>query len=162
MARILIVTAGPLCRNPRVLKEAQTLGKGGYDVTVLTVANHERFEAYDREIMDGAPFKKIAVDRVSRSPLIRLFDVAERSFARAARSAIGFGLESPHSLGSFLALRRRALRTPADLTILHTEIPFGMGRSLIENGRRVAADFEDWHSLRSAPGSAGISPPSPA
>jgi glycosyltransferase involved in cell wall biosynthesis len=146
MQRVLIVTAGPLCRNPRVLKEAQTLGKGGYDVTVLTVANHERFEAYDRELMAGASFRKISVDRVSRSPLVRLLDFAERSGARAARAAIGFGIELPISLGSYHALRRRALRTPADLTILHTEIPFSFSRSLIERGRKVAADFEDWHS----------------
>jgi glycosyltransferase involved in cell wall biosynthesis len=146
MATVLIVTAGPLCRNPRVLKEAQALGTGGFDVTVLTVANHDRFEAYDREIMVGAPFRKIAVDRVSRDPIVRLLDVAERGLARAARSAIRFGFETPFSLGSFIALRRRALRTPANLTILHTEIPFSFGRSLIEQGRRVAADFEDWHS----------------
>jgi glycosyltransferase involved in cell wall biosynthesis len=158
MPRILIVTAGPLCRNPRVLKEATTLGRSGLDVTVLTVANHERFEAYDRELMRGAPFRKLAVDRVSRDPVTRLVDVAERAAARAARGAIRFGLQSPVSLGSYHALRRLALRTPAELTILHTEIPFSFGSCLVSRGRRVAADFEDWHSRDLLPASRASRP----
>lgn len=146
MPRILIVTAGPLCRNPRVLKEAATLGRAGLEVTVLTAANNERFEAFDRELMQGAPFRKIAVDRASRDPVTRLADLSERGLARMARGAIRFGLQSPASLGPYHALRRLALETPADLTILHTEIPFSFAGFLVSRGRRVAADFEDWHS----------------
>ena len=158
MPRVLIVTAGPLCRNPRVLKEAATLGRSGLEVTVITVANLERFEAYDRELMRGAPFRRITLDRVSRRTLIRLADVAERGIARVARSAIRFGFQSPVSLGSFHALRRLVLRTPADLTILHTEIPFCIGSSLVSKGRRVAADFEDWHSRDLLPASRASRP----
>ena len=158
MPRILIVTAGPLCRNPRVLKEAATLGRAGLEVTVITVANHERFEAYDRELMRGAPFRKIAVDRVSRRTLIRLADVAERGISRIARSVIRLGFQSPVALGSYHALRRLVLRTPAELTILHTEVPFCIGPSLVSRGRRVAADFEDWHSRDLLPASRASRP----
>jgi glycosyltransferase involved in cell wall biosynthesis len=158
MPHILIVTAGPLCRNPRVLKEATTLGRSGLEVTVLTVANHERFEAYDRELMRGATFQKIAVDRASRDPVTRMVDVAERGVARVARGAIRFGLQSPVSLGPYHALRGLALRTPADLTILHTEIPFSFGSCLVSRGRRVAADFEDWHSRDLLPASRASRP----
>ena len=44
MARILIISAGHLCRNPRVVKEADALGRAGHDVTVLTVRNHATAE----------------------------------------------------------------------------------------------------------------------
>jgi len=158
MPRILIVTAGPLCRNPRVLKEATTLGRAGLEVTVLTVANHERFEAFDRELMRCAPFRKLAVDRVSRDSLTRIVDVAERGIARIARGAIRLGFQSPVSLGSYHALRGLALRTPAELTILHTEIPFSIGNSLVAHGRRIAADFEDWHSRDLLPASRASRP----
>ena len=146
MQRILILTAGPLCRNPRVLKEATALGQSGLDVTVLTLANSERFEAYDEELVRGAPFAKIAVDRLSRAPLVRFRVFSERLLEWLARRAIRLGFETPASLGSFHALKRAAHGSPADLTILHTEIPFLIGASLIAKGRRVAADFADWHS----------------
>ena len=64
MPRILIITSGPLCRNPRALKEASTLGAAGYDLTVATVASHARFEAYDDAILANAPFRKISVMHV--------------------------------------------------------------------------------------------------
>jgi len=44
------------------------------------------------------------------------------------------------------ALRARARAIPADLTIVHNEIPHWIGCDLLAEGRRVAADFEDWHS----------------
>ena len=78
MPSILILAAGPLCRNPRVLKEATALGDAGFDVTVTSIANIERFEEYDRELLRGAPFSRIAVDRLSRRPLDRLVALAER------------------------------------------------------------------------------------
>src|SRR5665213_735058 len=56
IARILIVTSGPLCRNPRVLKEATALGEAGYAVTVLAPVSLNRYEAFDREILRTAPF----------------------------------------------------------------------------------------------------------
>ena len=62
MRRILIVTNGPLCRNPRPLKEADTLGRAGYPVTVLTVRNHAPSEATDLEILQTAPFRREIVD----------------------------------------------------------------------------------------------------
>ena len=146
MPRILIVTSGPLCRNPRVLKEATTLGQAGHEVTVATIANIKRFEDFDRELLAGAPFKVRSLDRVSSSPLAMFAALSERAESWRARRAIPAGRESPTALGPFRALRSLAMGIPADLTIVHTELPFCIGCDLIRNGRRVAADFEDWHS----------------
>ena len=42
--KILILTSAHLCRNPRVVKEATTLGAAGYDVTVMSISVQPRFE----------------------------------------------------------------------------------------------------------------------
>lgn len=146
MPRILILSSGPLCRNPRAFKEATALGGAGFGVTVATIANIARFEEYDRELLLGAPFRKVSVDRTSLRPADRLSAFAERGMAWLARRAIPLGIESPQSLGPVHALTALAAGTPADLTIVHTELPFCIGVELMRRGRRVAADFEDWHS----------------
>jgi glycosyltransferase involved in cell wall biosynthesis len=158
MQRILILAAGPLCRNPRVHKEATTLGNAGFDVTVTSIANIERYEEYDRSLLSGAPFHRIALDRLSRRPLDRLVAFTERAQAWLACRSVRYGLQFRSALGPYLALRRLALATPADLTIVHAELPFFVGSSLIARGRRVAADFEDWHSRDLLPASRSARP----
>ena len=115
MPRILIISSGPLCRNPRVLKEATTLGRAGHDVTVATIANIERFEAYDRELLLGKPFRKVALERAPTRPLPRFVAFYERLLSWSARRALRFGIESPISLGPYSALLALAARLPADL-----------------------------------------------
>jgi len=145
-ARILIISTGPLCRNPRVFKEASTLGAGGYDVTVLTFTDAGPFEAYDRELLVNAPFRKIAISLHPDSPLARFSLTAQKGVTWSARKLVRFGVESPSALGLAWLLGRRARSIPADLTIVHTELPFCLAAELLTQGRRVAADFEDWHS----------------
>jgi glycosyltransferase involved in cell wall biosynthesis len=158
MPSILILAAGPLCRNPRVLKEATTLGDAGFEVTVTSIAGAERFEAYDREILAGAPFHRKALDRRALRPFGRLQAFSERTLTWLACRAVHCGVESPVALGPFHALRRLAIDTPADLTIVHAELPFFVGVGLIAAGRRVAADFEDWHSRDLLPASRSTRP----
>ncbi|HEY5229174.1 MAG TPA: hypothetical protein VIJ19_11575 [Opitutaceae bacterium] len=146
MAHVLILCAGPLCRNPRVLKEATALGNAGFEVTVTSIANIARFEAYDAELLKGAPFRQVALDRVSGAPSSRLYSSMERVLGWSARKLGKCGIESPFALGPYYALKRLAEGIPADLTIVHTELPFCIGASMLAGGRRIAADFEDWHS----------------
>ncbi len=145
-AKILIISSGPLCRNPRVLKEANTLGTAGYDVTVLTVANLARFETYDTEILREAPFKKRVVDHVSIAPIARLGHFTSRFTTWLAHRGTRLGWESAHAFGPLGPLGRLARQLPSDLIIVHTELAFCLGAQLLTEGRRVAADFEDWHS----------------
>jgi glycosyltransferase involved in cell wall biosynthesis len=143
---ILILTSGPLCRNPRVLKEAATLGGAGYEVTVMTVAASARFEAYDDEILKTAAFRKVAFNQIARGGIAGARSFASRLGTWLARHGARAGLQFPQALGPSRALGRMARRFKADLTIVHTEMPFCIGCSLLSEGRRVAADFEDWHS----------------
>ena len=144
--RILIVTNGHLCRNPRSLKEAETLGRAGYDVTVLTVRNHASSEPHDRVLLNGAPFRREVVDMIpgfgTGSPTIS----QRRLFLWAARQAANRGLTTIYALGPIRLLLRSARRLPANLTIVHNEAPHWVGVQLMKQGRRVAADIEDWHS----------------
>jgi len=143
---ILIVTSGLLCRNPRVLKEATTLGENGYDVTVLAIANVGRYEAYDREIMKTAPFRRETVDHISSDWRTRLTALRSRAGTWLARRSLSWGWERESALGPIRELRQKAEAHRADLTIVHTEQGFAVGAALLAQGRRVAADFEDWHS----------------
>jgi glycosyltransferase involved in cell wall biosynthesis len=141
---ILVLTASHLCRNPRVVKEATTLASAGYEVTVLTVSVAERFERMDLELLSGLPFRRRVIDYTKRRSAACF---AQRGATWLARKLCGaFGFESAQTLGPAFALLRRARALPTDLTIVHTEIPIWAARHLIRAGRRVAADFEDWHS----------------
>ncbi len=142
MARILIVSSGSPCRNPRPLKEAGALGTAGHDVTLLTVSESPELDALELTLTAGAPFKHESVGR----NLGRLTRLQQRVATRLAVQATAAGFECLRALGPVAALRERARAFAADLTIVHNEIPHWIGVDLLARGRRVAADFEDWHS----------------
>ena len=146
-ARILIISNGPLCRNPRVLKEATALGAAGYTVTVLTVRNHAASESVDRELLTKAPFQRVTIDLLPGYETPRAVILWRRALTRAARKwCEWFGWQSIRSLGPAGALLRRARALPSDLVITHNEVPHWVGLQLQAEGRRVSADIEDWHS----------------
>ena len=146
-SHILILSTAHLCRNPRVLKEATTLGHAGYDVTVLSVSIQSRFEEMDRALMQNLPFKRVTLDYATGRTGTRLAHFAQRSITwLAGRLSHTFGVESSRSLGPAIALLRLARAHPADLTIAHTEIPLWVAQQLHREGRRVAVDLEDWYS----------------
>lgn len=138
--KILILTASHLCRNPRVVKEATTLGAAGFDVTVMSVSVLERFERMDLALMQGQPFQRKVLD-------LRVANLAQRGATWGARLlSRSLKIETAQSLGPAGALLRFARSHPADLTIAHTEIPLWAARHLSRGGRRVAVDMEDWYS----------------
>jgi glycosyltransferase involved in cell wall biosynthesis len=130
-----------------VVKEAATLGRAGHDVTVLSISTHERFERIDRVLMQGQPFRRTTLDYSVPRAAARTADLFQRAATWAARRACAsLGFETAQALGPASALLRRARAQPADLTIVHTEIPLWIARHLIADGRRVAVDVEDWYS----------------
>ncbi len=142
MARILILSPGSPCRNPRPVKEAETLGRAGHDVTLLTIFESVALAEQEQALTAGASYRHEAVDR----EVTGLAHQWRRLRRRAAVKATEWGLESLQALGHTGSLRRRALEISADLTIVHNELPHGIGCDLLDRGRCVAADFEDWHS----------------
>lgn len=145
--RILIVSGAALSRNPRVLKEAETLVGAGHDVTVLTLRNHAAAEGFDREIMANAGFKRIVLDVAAAPGASAAHVFLRRLKASGARwAARRFGHESIETIGPAGELLALARRQPADLVIGHTELGLWVAARLLAEGRKVAADFEDWHS----------------
>jgi glycosyltransferase involved in cell wall biosynthesis len=145
--KILILTSAHLCRNPRVVKEATALGAAGYDVTVMSVSVQKRFEAMDLALMRGLPFKRVTIDYAADMLSARLADFFQRAATWAARRLCSeFEVETAQTLGPASALLRLARTFPADLTIVHTEIPIWAAQHLIKDGRKVAVDVEDWYS----------------
>jgi glycosyltransferase involved in cell wall biosynthesis len=143
--RILIVTASHLCRNPRVVKEATTLGSAGYDVTVLTLSMTDRFEETDRSLIAPLPFRRIALDH--RQSTAHWPNLRARGATWLARQLLRrTRIETASALGPARPLLERARALRADLTIAHNEIPLWIAQHLASDGRRVAADFEDWYS----------------
>lgn len=145
--RILILTASHLCRNPRVIKEATTLGNAGYDVTVLTVSVSPRFEQMDLELIAPLPFRRVTLNYAGSDRMTRLRNLRTRASTWLARELLRWTrIESPQALGPARPLLAKARAFPADLTIVHTEIPIWAAKTLIQDGRRVAVDVEDWYS----------------
>jgi len=145
--RILILTSAHLCRNPRVVKEASTLGAAGYDVTVMSISVQPRFERMDLELMRGLPFKRVTLDYAANTVDARVTDFFQRAATWTARRLCSeLEVETAQTLGPAGALLRFARTFPADLTIVHTEIPIWAAQHLIADGRRVAVDVEDWYS----------------
>ena len=154
MARILIISPGSPCRNPRPVKEAETLGRAGHDVTLLTVFESAALSEQERTLTTGAPYRHEVVDH-DVSSTARLWRRIRR---RLAVKSTELGLESLHALGHAGSLHRRATEIPADLTIVHNELPHWIGCDLLDQDRRVAADFEDWHSEDLLPAERGGRP----
>ncbi len=147
MARIVILTNGPLARNPRVHKEAAALGGAGHDVTVLVPRSHVPSEPHDVALSAGAPFTRVPIDLVPGfgTPNWRIFlRLFRHRLAREAMARLQW--QTLHSLGPVSLFLRYAQAYPADLTIVHNEVPHEVGLRLQRSGRRVAADIEDWHS----------------
>ncbi len=142
MSRILIISSGSPCRNPRPLKEAETLGRAGHEVTLLTVSESPALDELEHALLVGASFHHESVGRSTGG----IAKFVRRVRQRLAVQATVAGFPTLHALGQAGPLRARALALPADLTIVHNEIPFWIGCGLLRLGRRVAADFEDWHS----------------
>lgn len=148
MARILIISPGSPCRNPRPVKEADTLGRAGHEVTLLTAAEGPEYYEQERALTAGAPYRHEAVDRDPS----RLVHFWRRLRRRLAVKSTELGWDSLHALGHAGSLLDRARAIPADLTIVHNEVPHWIGCRLLAEGRRVAADFEDWHTEDLLPG----------
>ncbi len=146
-AKILVITNGPFARNPRAFKEAEALGRAGYDVTALTVRNHPPSESLDLALVAGAPFRRVTLD-TGLGPAAGRLRAFRRRLAHwlARKLVLHAGWQSPRALGPYGAQLRLARRLPADLTIVHNEVPHAIGGRLLDDGRLVAADIEDWHS----------------
>jgi glycosyltransferase involved in cell wall biosynthesis len=148
MKKICIITHSHLCRNPRVVKEAGSLSRAGYDVTILTTWTDAKMLEEDLTLIDTKRIKYIAGENIIPGQSSGANSFISRLKRRIATEAVRrFRIENIHALGySFGKNLRKAIAIKADLYICHQELPTVIGCKLIRKGFNVAFDFEDWYS----------------
>jgi glycosyltransferase involved in cell wall biosynthesis len=146
--RICILTQSHLCRNPRVVKEANALAKAGHDVTILTTFSDALLLQEDQKLIDTTRIRLKGVVNIIPGQASRHYRLKERLKRRLAGEFIArLGWENVYALGyDYRSNLKAALREDADLYICHQEISTVIGCKLMKRGRKVAFDFEDWYS----------------
>jgi glycosyltransferase involved in cell wall biosynthesis len=146
MPKIAIVTGAHLCRNPRVIKEATALARVGHKVAVLSPLIEDELLVADMEILANAPFSRITSVDARASQRIR--SVMTRGLRRVAHEAnVWLGLQRPEALGyGIRTALRRAIEMDADYYIGHQETGAWVCWKLLQGGKRVGVDLEDWYS----------------
>jgi glycosyltransferase involved in cell wall biosynthesis len=149
MAEILIVSGFEITANPRVVKEADALTEAGHHVTVLGAIHGARARERIHLLLAGRTWTHVPVlDRMDGRVSARAAQFIARGRHRLSRELKQhFGWERPMQISPVTAaLTREAMQRTADLTILHLEPALWTGVQLLDVGRRVAIDFEDWYS----------------
>ncbi|BBD57365.1 hypothetical protein NIES2109_01310 [Nostoc sp. HK-01] len=146
MAKILILIGGHLCTAPRPQKEAEALANAGYDVTVRGFWFDPELVERDRLIIANKKWRFAPI--IDFQPSQRFNNWAVRLQARLVKEKFQrFGIFSPELLGyGAEAMLKVALKTRADLTIVHSEAGLWVANKLLDQGFKVGVDFEDWFS----------------
>jgi len=69
-----------------------------------------------------------------------------RCVTKLARLALRVGIDHRRALGPSHGILQAARQQLSDLVIVHNEVAHWVGLKLMNEGRLVAADIEDWHS----------------
>lgn len=142
---ICIFTQSPLVRAPRVVKEANTYAKAGYKVTVYAIWYDAELLEADRRLLEANISYKAGVNLLDwdcvASRIIRFRRLIFRNLIKY------FNIQSRNALGyDYSNYFKKIAREKADLYIGHEEMSMALAKALIQNGHKVAFDFEDWHS----------------
>lgn len=142
--RVLLLIVGHLSRAPRAIKEAAVARAAGARVLVRGNWHDDALAAEDRRIaqcldIDFAPAVDLRRGHGRLGDRIRQRG-SQMLFART-------GLMGSRVLGPGAPeLLHQAVRIAADLTMVHSEQGLWVGEQLLQRGRRVGVDFEDWFS----------------
>jgi glycosyltransferase involved in cell wall biosynthesis len=148
-ASIVLLTGSSLCHNPRVFKAAGALARAGHDVQVLGAWLDPDLKARDLPLIVDAPFRFVPV---LDSTVPGLRDTAAQFLRRVRRKAVNArhamtGWESPHQLGfAVKPMLAHAQKIAANLFIAHSESALHIAWTLMNRGKRVGVDMEDWFS----------------
>ena len=141
---IAILTGNHLCNNPRVIKEGITLANAGYTVTVIGAWFDGGLKARDLDLQKSLPFSfKPAIDSTENTLRQLRLRASVKVGAIAHRLA---RFESRSQLGYAYRGLRAASRQPANLYIAHSEAAMAVAADLLDDGRPVGIDVEDWFS----------------
>lgn len=143
--KICIITQSHLCRNPRVLKEAQTLSGAGYEVHVINSVYSAALKEQDNKLIDSYSICVHHAVDLTRPGFRSLVD---KLIFKTARGLIKYAhIESSLALGyGSYKYYQTARSIQADLYICHQELATFIGNKLLKAGYKAAFDLEDWYS----------------
>lgn len=146
--KICILTQSHLCRNPRVVKEANTLANAGFQVTILTTFTYPDLLAEDLKLIDTDKIAFKGIINMIPGEASNWYRLKQRLVRRVAGEMIGrFKWENVYTLGyDYRKNLKAAIAEKADLYTCHQEMSTVIGGKLIKRGCKVAFDFEDWYS----------------
>lgn len=147
--KICIVSDLHISTNPRVWKEADALARAGYDVAIVTAHNSAISKQKDESILARIhesvkymPVYSTIPDEISL--IKKLFFKFRTAFAVGLKK---FGVDTIYLIAkSPNSVLAKALNVNADLYLCHVDCPLYLGKHLINAGKNVAYDFEDWYS----------------
>ena len=151
--RVCLIGATHLCRNPRLLREADTLSEAGHDVSVITPSFTLPLDEEDERYLARRKWRHQKIDYLSeglggnaRSIFVRgrrrmAFELHER-FGTQRLAEYGYATALPE-------LRRQALRDPADWFIAHAHAALPAAAAAAHRwNARLGFDCEDLLSER--------------
>nr|WP_321222067.1 hypothetical protein [uncultured Psychroserpens sp.] len=145
MKTICIFTQSPLVAAPRVVKEANVYAKAGHNVIVYALWYDKNLLEKDRKLLHKSINYKAGVNLLKYGSFISKYIRVKRKLARLFVRYTG--VSTVAALGyDYTAYLEKLLIEDADLYIGHEEMSMALSRALITKGKKVAFDFEDWHS----------------
>jgi glycosyltransferase involved in cell wall biosynthesis len=142
---VALLTGNHICHNPRVIKEASALAAAGYEVRVFGAWFDTQLKSKDEALLAQNPINFVPVIDHTTDKTARLLGRTKSKLGRVAHNPFGF--ENNWQLGpSIAALKTFAQKSCADLFIAHSEAGMVVAGDLLDEGRRVGIDMEDWFS----------------
>ena len=143
--KIVIFTQSPLSKAPRVVKEANSLFKCGYNIIIFSVWYNEDVVCLDKALLDDTikyfPGIDLRNKRSCNVFFLRVLNKLSRYFVRF------FNLQYKQALGyGYNTYLKRLLNEHADLYIGHEEMSLQLVLDLKKKNNKVVFDFEDFHS----------------
>ncbi len=149
MVHIKIVSGNQLSDSPRVVKEAATLCRAGFDVEVLTSVTNNGDDQRNSEIAYRNGFRARRIVDASSSLLRNkvLWMLCRGRRFVSNKLALWLRHYSVRQLGYVgPEMLKLCLREPADLYSVHVESGTWVGYELLKRGKQVYMDVEDWYS----------------
>ena len=146
--KVCLLSDHHICINPRLWKEAFFYEKMGYEVVVLTMWQSNLFLEKDQQILSGHNIKYISYLNLipcATSILNKYFYRIRKRLSSELHRFLKIGLawSISHAPEKMFKV---ALAESADIYVAHLECAFFVGRKLVNAGKKVAYDFEDWYS----------------
>ncbi|HTI11060.1 MAG TPA: hypothetical protein VL832_20960 [Puia sp.] len=143
------MTTRHISYNPRVLKEADALHAHGYEVSVVTINNHQAQWKFDEDLMRSRKWKLETVNfRRGREHTYWLYlSLKQKLFSWLSRITCRFGIAERSINKAYDGLTRLAKKTRADFYLVHHVEALGAGFAAARRHKAAFGfDAEDFHS----------------